>query len=93
MDASAVMDIGRNALLMVIMISAPMLGTGLLVGLIVGIIQAATSINEMTLTFVPKIIVVYLSLLVLAPYMFKKLEVFTDHIIQHFMLALKFVTP
>ena len=58
MDATAVMDIGRNALLMVIMISAPMLGTGLLVGLIVGIIQAATSINEMTLTFVPKLIAV-----------------------------------
>ena len=58
MDASAVMDIGRHALLMVVMISAPMLGLGLMVGLIVGIIQAATSINEMTLTFVPKLVAV-----------------------------------
>ncbi|OUW03904.1 MAG: flagellar biosynthetic protein FliQ [Betaproteobacteria bacterium TMED156] len=58
MDQAAVMDIGRHALLMVIMISSPMLGLGLLVGLIIGVIQAATSVNEMTLTFVPKLIAV-----------------------------------
>ena len=53
MEVAAVMDIGRQALLMVILISAPMLGLGLLVGLTVGVLQAATSVNEMTLTFVP----------------------------------------
>lgn len=55
MDIAAVLDIGHQALWMVVLISAPLLGVSLAVGLVIGIIQAATSINEQTLSFIPKL--------------------------------------
>ena len=55
MDIAAVVDIGHQALWMVVLISAPLLGVSLAVGLVIGIIQAATSINEQTLSFIPKL--------------------------------------
>lgn len=55
MDISAVVDLGRQALWMVVLISAPLLGVSLAVGLVIGIVQAATSINEATLSFIPKL--------------------------------------
>ena len=56
MDSAMVVDLARQALWMTMLISAPLLGVGLLVGLLVGIFQAATSINEQTLSFIPKIV-------------------------------------
>ena len=50
MDVASVMDIGRHALFVVVLVASPMLGLGLIVGLIIGVLQAATSVNEMTLT-------------------------------------------
>lgn len=58
MDSAMVVDLARQALWMTMLISAPLLGVGLLVGLVVGIFQAATSINEQTLSFIPKIVAV-----------------------------------
>ncbi len=55
MDTSTVIDLGREALWVAVIIAAPMLGMALIVGLVIGIIQAATSINEMTLSFIPKL--------------------------------------
>ena len=55
MDTSMVVDLGRQALWMTVLISAPLLGVALLVGLVIGILQAATSINEATLSFIPKV--------------------------------------
>lgn len=55
MDVATVVDLGRQALWMSILISAPLLIVALVVGVTVGIIQAATSINEMTLSFIPKV--------------------------------------
>ena len=55
LDAAFVIDIGREALWVAVLIAGPLLGIALIVGLIIGIIQAATSINEMTLSFIPKI--------------------------------------
>ena len=55
MDIAAVIDIGHQALWMTVLISAPLLGVALAVGLFIGIIQAATSINESTLSFIPKL--------------------------------------
>ena len=69
MDVASVMDIGRAALFTVVLVSAPMLGLGLLVGLIIGILQAATSVNEMTLTFVPKLVAVGLGIAFFGPWM------------------------
>ena len=76
MDVASVMDIGRAALFTVVLVSAPMLGLGLLVGLIIGILQAATSVNEMTLTFVPKLIAVGLGIAFFGPWMITTLTEF-----------------
>jgi flagellar biosynthetic protein FliQ len=55
MDIATVIDIGREALWMTVLISAPLLGIALAAGLLIGVVQAATSINEMTLSFIPKL--------------------------------------
>ena len=60
MDSATVVDLARQALWMTMLISAPLLGVGLLVGLVVGIFQAATSINEQTLSFLPRLLVTLL---------------------------------
>ena len=56
LDTALVVDLGRQALWMTMLISAPILGIGLLVGLTVGVFQAATSINEQTMSFIPKLV-------------------------------------
>ncbi len=55
MDVAAVVDLGHQALWMTVLVSAPLLGVALAVGLLIGIVQAATSINESTLSFIPKL--------------------------------------
>ena len=62
MDSAAVVDLARQALWMTMIISGPLLAVGLIVGLVVGIFQAATSINEQTLSFIPKILAVGLTM-------------------------------
>ena len=56
LDTALVVDLGRQALWMTMLISAPILGIGLIVGLTGGVFQAATSINEQTLSFIPKLV-------------------------------------
>ncbi len=73
-----VVDIGRHALYTMLLVSAPMLGLGLLVGLIVSILQAVTQINEMTLTFVPKIIAVSVATVVFLPWIIRMLVSFAS---------------
>jgi flagellar biosynthetic protein FliQ len=55
MDAAQVIDLGRESLWVAVMVAAPLLGVALAIGLFVGILQAATSIQEMTLSFIPKL--------------------------------------
>ena len=62
MEIATVVDLGRSALWAVLIISAPLLAVALGVGLFVGVIQAATSINEMTLSFIPKLVVMGIAL-------------------------------
>ena len=62
MNIADVITIGREALIITMMIAAPLLGGTLLVGVIIGILQAATSIQEMTLSFIPKLIVLVATL-------------------------------
>ena len=64
MDASQVIDLGREALWVAVMIASPLLGVALAVGLIVGIFQAATSIQEMTLSFIPKLGIMVVALVI-----------------------------
>jgi flagellar biosynthesis protein FliQ len=69
MTPSTVMEIGRNALEITLLISAPLFIAALATGLLVSIFQAATSINEATLSFVPKLIVIFIVLLLAGPWM------------------------
>lgn len=69
MSQEFVMSLGREALTMVLLIGAPVLGLGLLAGLLVSLFQATTQINEPTLAFIPKIIMVLVSALLFGPWM------------------------
>nr|WP_302595215.1 flagellar biosynthesis protein FliQ [uncultured Cellulosilyticum sp.] len=72
-----VLDIMRETMLMIIKASLPLLLTGLLIGLIISIFQTATSIQEQTLSFVPKIIGVFLALILFGPWIMNILETYT----------------
>ncbi|MGE3910310.1 MAG: flagellar biosynthesis protein FliQ [Chloroflexota bacterium] len=71
------LEIGRNALLMTVMLAAPMMGAALLVGLIISVFQALTQINEQTLTFVPKILAVFGALVITGPWLMQTLVGYT----------------
>ena len=72
MSTMMVVEIGRDALFLTLMIAGPLLLAGLIVGFAVGIFQAVTQIHEMTLTFIPKILAVGITLLMLLPWMLQK---------------------
>jgi flagellar biosynthetic protein FliQ len=78
MDTAAVLDVSREAVIVLLKLSAPLMITALIVGLIVSLFQALTSIQEMTLAFVPKILVIFISLLVFLPFMISTLITFTE---------------
>jgi flagellar biosynthetic protein FliQ len=82
MTPEFVVDMGRQAVETVLMLSAPMLLAGLGVGLLVSIFQAATQINEQTMTFIPKIVAILVTLLIFAPWMMKIMLAFTSGIFQ-----------
>jgi len=75
-----VINLGREALSVVLLVSAPMLGLGMLVGIIISILQATTQIQEQTLTFVPKIIIVLVAILVFGPWMLTIITQFTQNL-------------
>lgn len=77
MTPELAVDICRRAIQTILMCSAPMLIIALIVGLFVSVFQAATQINEQTLTFVPKIVAVFLTLLVFGSWIIKIVLVFT----------------
>ncbi|MDA9095336.1 flagellar biosynthesis protein FliQ [Porticoccaceae bacterium] len=64
MDPAQVIDLGRESLWIAVLVAAPLLGVALIVGLAVGILQAATSIQEMTLSFIPKLGAMILALVI-----------------------------
>lgn len=78
MTPELVITIGKSALETAILISAPMLLLSLVVGILISIFQAVTQINEATLTFVPKIIVTFLALLIFFPWMLRIMLGFTS---------------
>lgn len=80
MTDAGVLELAQRAVAITLMICAPTLGVGLIVGLIVSVFQAATQIQEMTLTFVPKIVAVTVALLVCGPWMLRSLINFTSKI-------------
>ena len=71
MSGDLVIQMAQEALKMVLIISAPMMGLGLLVGLAVSVFQATTSIQEQTLAFIPKIVAVFVAILIFGPWMLR----------------------
>ncbi len=69
MDQGIIIDLAQRAITVALLVSAPMLGLSLLVGLMVSIIQATTQIQEPTLSFIPKIVTIFLTLLIFGPWM------------------------
>ena len=76
MNQMQAIDIGREAIITVIQVTAPMLGLGMAAGLIISIFQATTQIQEQTLTFIPKIMAVLLSIIAFGPWMLDTLVQF-----------------
>ncbi|MFO1401148.1 MAG: flagellar biosynthesis protein FliQ [Steroidobacteraceae bacterium] len=81
MTPETVMTIGRHALEMTLLLAAPLLLTTLVIGLLVGIFQAATQINEMTLSFIPKLIGMAAALVITGPWMLNQLISYTRTLI------------
>lgn len=77
MSPDTVLDLTQQAMVVILMLSMPILLTALAVGLLVGMFQAATQINEMTLSFIPKLFAVVLAILLAGPWMLHLLVDFT----------------
>lgn len=69
MNGTEVLDIGRDALYVLLIMAAPVMIVSLVVGLVVALFQALTQIQEMTLTFVPKIVAIFITLMIALPFM------------------------
>ena len=81
MNPDLVLHVAKEAIEVTLFLSLPILGVGLVVGLLVSLFQAVTQIQEVTLAFVPKIIAVLLTLLFLLPWMMQKMMFYTEQLI------------
>ena len=82
MNPETVMTVGSRALEITLMLAAPLLLVALVTGLIVGIFQAATQINEMTLSFIPKLLAMAVALVIAGPWMLKVLVSYTRELFE-----------
>lgn len=76
MNEAAVLEVGREAMWVIIKLSGPVMLAGMAIGLIIALFQALTTIQEMTLTFVPKILVVFFTIIVMLPFMMNTITEF-----------------
>lgn len=83
MNSQTVLNLGQTALEVMLLVSGPMLLVALVIGLLVSILQAATQINEMTLSFIPKILGIFATLLLLGPWMLSTLVDYTQRLIMN----------
>ena len=84
MTQQFIVDLAMDSIKTTLLLSAPMLGFGLITGLAVSIFQAVTSIQEITLTFIPKILAVFLSILLFFPWLMQLMLTFTSNIFNNF---------
>lgn len=89
MTEGQVLDIARDAIYMIIICSAPMLIISLVVGLIISIFQTVTSIQEQTLTFVPKIIAVFLGIMIFGSWIYTNLSEFINRLWSDFSVYIR----
>ena len=80
MSPEMTIGIARQAIQVTLLVSLPILGIGLVVGVVISLVQAATQIQEMTLTFVPKIVSIFVGLLLLLPWIMNHLLTFTTEL-------------
>lgn len=89
MTIDSIIYLGRDAMLVTLLVSAPMLVAGLAVGLLISIFQAVTQIQEMTLTFVPKIVAVMVTFLLFLPWMMGILLQFVQPLFGNFGMIVR----
>ena len=80
MNEAAVVEVGREALWVILKIAGPIMASGLAIGLLIALFQALTTIQETTLTFVPKIIVIFTAVIIFLPWMMQTVTVFTQQL-------------
>ena len=78
MDETAVLEVGREGLWTVLLLAGPIMLAGLGIGLVIALFQALTTIQEMTLTFVPKILVIFLAIILMLPFMMNTITGFGE---------------
>lgn len=83
MSEALIIDIGRDAVLTALLISAPALIIGMVVGLVISIFQATTQIQEQTLSFIPKILAIFFTLILCGPWMLRVLVDFTTELFSY----------
>lgn len=88
MTPETVVAIGQNALYTMLMLAAPPLLAALAVGLVIGLFQAATQVNEMTLSFIPKVVALVLTLVAAGPWIIRTMVSFTERLIQDIPLLI-----
>lgn len=81
MTPEFVIGFARQSIELALLMAMPMLGIGLFVGIVVSVIQTATQIQEMTLTFIPKVVSIFVALLIAFPWMLDKMVTFTRNLI------------
>ncbi|MFY8106184.1 MAG: flagellar biosynthesis protein FliQ [Elstera sp.] len=81
MNEATTLEVAREAVLVLLQVSGPIMIIALVVGLIISLFQALTQIQEMTLTFVPKIIVVFIAMLLLFPFMLATMKGFMERLV------------
>ncbi len=84
MNADDVLFLGRDAMMVTLLVSAPMLLSGMVIGLIISIFQSVTQIQEITLTFVPKIVVVMVAFVLFLPWMLSTILNFVEPLFGEF---------
>ena len=84
MTEQFIVDFAMNSIRTTLLVSAPMLGFGLITGLVISIFQAVTSIQELTLTFIPKILAVFLALFLFFPWIMRIMLSFTEQVLVNF---------
>lgn len=80
MNEAEVIEIGRESILVMLQMTLPLMVISLLVGVIISLFQAMTQIQEQTITFAPKLVVMFVALLVLLPYMISSITTFTERL-------------
>ena len=87
MNEVAIVEVGREALFVILKTAGPIMLSGLIIGLIIALFQALTTIQEMTLTFVPKILVIFVAIIVFLPFMMTTVVEFAQRLFDR-MIAL-----